>query len=76
MKWFFIDGLGTGVTFESLADSGGERFMSLDLKLSTSLGKIVKTGPPALASKLMAKEHQFAETGKMMMGRQIAYMIY
>eukprot|EP00972_Heterocapsa_arctica_P019020 2807893-Heterocapsa_arctica.AAC.1 len=40
MKWFFIDGFGVGVTFESLADSGGERFMSLDLKLSTSPGKI------------------------------------
>eukprot|EP00972_Heterocapsa_arctica_P048320 7126205-Heterocapsa_arctica.AAC.1 len=50
--------------------------MSLDLKLSTSLGKIVRAGPASLASELMAKEFEFADQGKMMMGRQLAFMIY
>eukprot|EP00972_Heterocapsa_arctica_P066953 9880930-Heterocapsa_arctica.AAC.1 len=50
--------------------------MSLDLKLSTSLGKIVRAGPVTRASVLMAKEFDFAAKGMMIMGRQIAYMIY
>eukprot|EP00972_Heterocapsa_arctica_P102060 15038403-Heterocapsa_arctica.AAC.1 len=50
--------------------------MSLDLKLSTSLGKIVRAGPAMLASQLMAKEFDFAAKGRMIMGRQMAYMIY
>eukprot|EP00972_Heterocapsa_arctica_P105909 15601703-Heterocapsa_arctica.AAC.1 len=40
MAWFFVEGYGPGVTFETLADSGGTRFQSLDLKLSTALGKV------------------------------------
>eukprot|EP00972_Heterocapsa_arctica_P095251 14047376-Heterocapsa_arctica.AAC.1 len=39
MAWFFVDGYGPGISSETLSDSGGERFRSLDLKLSTSLGK-------------------------------------
>eukprot|EP00972_Heterocapsa_arctica_P038782 5715678-Heterocapsa_arctica.AAC.1 len=38
-----------GITFESLADSGGARFRSLDMKLSTALGKILKTANNALS---------------------------
>eukprot|EP00972_Heterocapsa_arctica_P017226 2545496-Heterocapsa_arctica.AAC.1 len=40
MAWFFVKGYGPGVTFETLADSGGTRFRSVDLKLSTALGKV------------------------------------
>eukprot|EP00972_Heterocapsa_arctica_P068855 10175146-Heterocapsa_arctica.AAC.1 len=61
MNWFFCQGFGPGVSFETLADLGGERYMSLDLKLSTSLGKIVRAGPATLASQLMTKEFEFAD---------------
>eukprot|EP00972_Heterocapsa_arctica_P092254 13605421-Heterocapsa_arctica.AAC.1 len=40
MRWFFVDGYGPGISFMTLANSGGDRFRSLDIKLSTSFGKI------------------------------------
>eukprot|EP00972_Heterocapsa_arctica_P070184 10367665-Heterocapsa_arctica.AAC.1 len=67
MGWFFVEGFGPGVTFDTLADSGGEHFMSLDLKLSTSLGTIVRAGPATLASQLMAKAFDSAARGRMIM---------
>eukprot|EP00972_Heterocapsa_arctica_P014561 2144845-Heterocapsa_arctica.AAC.1 len=56
MRWFFVDGHGPAITFETLADSGGDPFRSLDIELSTSLGKIVKAGPASLAANLQDKE--------------------
>eukprot|EP00972_Heterocapsa_arctica_P053093 7818912-Heterocapsa_arctica.AAC.1 len=66
-----VDGFGNGVTFDSLAISGEERYRSLDIKFSTSLGKIVRSGPASLAADLRLKEHAAAMNGDMLMGRQI-----
>eukprot|EP00972_Heterocapsa_arctica_P113415 16437006-Heterocapsa_arctica.AAC.2 len=73
MKWFFVDGHGPGIAFDTLADSGEDRLRSLDIKLSTALGEIVRAGPASLAADLQLKEHAAALMGGMLMGRQIAY---
>eukprot|EP00972_Heterocapsa_arctica_P017555 2594403-Heterocapsa_arctica.AAC.1 len=76
MKWWMCDGVGPGVTFESLADSGEDRFKSLDIKVSASLGKIIKIANNSLTQELQLLEQAVASTGGMLMGRQIAYIIY
>ncbi|WP_288992754.1 hypothetical protein, partial [uncultured Marinobacter sp.] len=76
IRWFFLQGSGEGVTFDSLHDSGELRFRSLDIKLSTSMGKVVRAGPVSLAAELQLKEQQAVLKGTMVMGRQIAFLIY
>ncbi len=58
IRWFFLQGSGEGGTFDSLRDSGELRFRSLDIKLSTAMGKVVRSGPLSLAAELQLKEHQ------------------
>eukprot|EP00972_Heterocapsa_arctica_P067326 9935915-Heterocapsa_arctica.AAC.1 len=40
LGWFIVRGHGPGIDYDTLADSGEERFRSLDIKLSASLGKV------------------------------------
>eukprot|EP00972_Heterocapsa_arctica_P009830 1447025-Heterocapsa_arctica.AAC.1 len=46
------------------------------MKLSASLGKILKTANNALTIDVALLEQQMAEKGTMLMGRQIAWNIY
>eukprot|EP00972_Heterocapsa_arctica_P100994 14886157-Heterocapsa_arctica.AAC.1 len=46
------------------------------MKLSTSLGKILKTANDALTIGVAHLEQQMAEKGTMLMGRQIAHKVY
>jgi hypothetical protein len=77
IDWFVKDGFGEDVTFESLADSGEERFRSLDLKLSVALSKMLRSVNNALSTDVAQMEQKMAEdNGRMLTGRQIAYKIY
>ncbi len=77
IDWFVKDGFGPTVTFESLADSGEERFRSLDLKLSVALSKMLRSVNNALSTDVAQMEQKMAEdNGRMLTGRQIAYNIY
>ena len=77
IDWFVKDGFGPTVTFESLADSGEERFRSLDLKLSVALSKMLRSVNNALSTDVAQMEQKMAEdNGRMLTGRQIAFKIY
>ncbi len=55
---WFGDSFKEGVAFDALADSGGDRFASLDIKLSAALSAMVREAPSALPllDELMLKE--------------------
>ena len=63
-------------TFDSLADSGEDRFVSLDLKLSISLGIMLKEVNNEVTSSTAQKAQAAAQQGKMLKGRQIAWLIF
>ena len=62
-------------TFESLADSGRERFKSLDLKLSAALGVMLKAAKNQVTERVHFEEMQSFDKGEMLKGRQIAWLI-
>ena len=62
-------------TFETLADSGDQRFLSLDLKLSTALGSMLKTANNSVTQDVNLKETIATGKGTMLKGRQIAWLI-
>eukprot|EP00972_Heterocapsa_arctica_P095694 14112788-Heterocapsa_arctica.AAC.1 len=55
---------------------GGARFRSLDMKLSTALGKVHKAANDPLTIDIALIEQKMGENGTMLMGRQIAWEIY
>ena len=62
-------------TFDSLEDSGEDRFLSLDLKLSISLSVMLKEVNNEVTSSTAQKEHAASMKGRMLKGRQIAWLI-
>ena len=75
---WLLETLAPEATFESLADSGLDRFRSLDIKLSTALTVTVRNAPAAsaLADDIHLKEEAVFNHGGMLAGRQILLMIY
>ena len=63
-------------TFETLEDSGEERFLSLDLKLPTALSLMLKSANNAVTRQVVLREHTANMNGRMLKGRQIAWLIY
>jgi hypothetical protein len=63
-------------TFDSLADSGEERFVSLDLKLSISLSVMLKEVNNEVTASTAQKEQAAAQQNKMLKGRQIAWLLF
>ena len=61
--------------FETLADSGERRFLSLDLKLSTALGSMLKTANNSVTQDVNLRETIATKQGTMLKGRQIAWLI-
>ena len=61
--------------FDSLEDSGEDRFVSLDLKLSISLSVMLKEVNNEVTTTTAQKEHAAAKQDKMLKGRQIAWLI-
>ena len=62
--------------FDSLEDSGEDRFVSLDLKLSISLSVMLKEVNNDVTSSTAQREHAAALQGRMLKGRQIAWLIF
>ena len=63
-------------TFDSLEDSGEDRFVSLDLKLSISLSVMLREVNNEVTTSTAQKEHAASMQGKMLKGRQIAWLIF
>ena len=63
-------------TFDSLEDSGEDRFVSLDLKLSISLSVMLREVNNEVTTSTAQKEHAASMQGKMLKGRQIAWFIF
>ena len=62
--------------FDSLEGSGEDRFVSLDLKLSISLSVMLKEVNNEVTSSTAQREHAAAMQGRMLKGRQIAWLIF
>ena len=62
-------------TFESLYDSGADRFKSLDLKLSAALGVMLKQAKNQVSEQAAFKEAEYFDKGEMPKGRQLAWLI-
>ncbi len=64
-------------TFEMLADSGSERFVSPDIKLPVALSGMIRDAPDArpLLDEVMLKEEQAFANNFILKGRQIAWMV-
>ena len=62
-------------TFETLADSGGRRFLGLDLKLSTALGSMLKQANNPVTQEVNLRENLATQQGTMIKGRQIAWLV-
>eukprot|EP00919_Chromeraceae_sp_WS-2016_P013510 GHVR01031733.1.p1 GENE.GHVR01031733.1~~GHVR01031733.1.p1 ORF type:complete len:714 (+),score=95.88 GHVR01031733.1:463-2604(+) len=63
-------------TFDSLADSGEDRFVSLDLKLSISLSVMLKEVNNEVTASTAQKEQAASQQNKMLKGRQIAWLLF
>ena len=63
-------------TFESLANSGDDRFRSLDLKLAAALGPVIRKATNSLTLSVSLKEGMAAERNRVLKGRQIVWMMY
>ena len=63
-------------SFDTLEDSGEDRVVSLDLKLSISLGVMLKEVNNEVISSTAQGEHAAAVQGRMLKGRQIAWLIF
>ena len=63
-------------TFESLADSGEERFKSLDLKLAAALGPVVRKASNSFTLGIDLKEKIAAQKNRVLKGRQIVWLMY
>ena len=63
-------------TFELLADSGEDRFVALDLKLSISLSIMLKEVNNEVTASTAQKEQAASQKDKMLKGRQIAWLIF
>ena len=63
-------------TFEGLADSGASRFRSLDLKLAASMNNMIKSANADFLLSVTLKKQDAELEGKMLTGRQIAWLIY
>ena len=62
--------------FDALEDSGEDRFVGLDLELSISLNVMLKNHNNEVTTSVAQKEHAAAVQGKMLKGRQIAWMSF
>ena len=62
--------------FDSLEDSGEDRSVSLDLKLSISLSVVLKEANNEVTSPTAQREHAAAMQGRMLKGRQTAWLIF
>ena len=63
-------------TFDSLADSSEDRFVSLDLKLSISLNIMLKEVNNEVTASTAQKEQAAAQQNKMLKGRPIARLLF
>ena len=61
--------------FDSLEGSGEDRFVSLGLKSSISLSAMLKEVNNEVTSSTAQREHAVAMQGRMLKGRQIAWLI-
>ena len=73
--WFNEAGRDTA-TFESLADSGGARFRSLDLKLAAAMNTMLRSASNEFNIEVTLKKQDAEAEGKMLTGRQITWMIF
>ena len=62
--------------FDTLEDSGEDRFVFLDLKLSISLSVMLKEVDNEVTTSTAQKEHAAAMQGRMLKGRQVAWLIF
>ena len=63
--------------FETFTDSGEDRFILLDLlKLPTSLSVTLKEANNEVTTAVAQKEYAAFQDGGMLMGRQIAWLIF
>ena len=75
IAWWAETGKETS-NFDTLEDSGEDRFVGLDLKLPISLSVMLKDHNNEVTTSVAQKEHAAAIQGKMLKGRQIAWMIF
>ena len=75
ISWFREASMDTA-TFESLADSGARRFQSLDLKLAASMNSMIKTANADFSMSVTLRKQDAEAEGRMLTGRQIAWLIY
>ena len=62
--------------FDTLEDSSEDRFASLDLKLSISLGVVLKKVNNEVTISIAQKEHAASMQGRMPKGRETAWLIF
>ena len=75
IAWWAEANKGTS-SFDTLEDSGEDRFVSFDLKLSISLSVALKEVNDEVTSSTAQREHAAAMQGRMLKGRQIARLIF
>ena len=75
IAWWAAVSKGTS-TFDSLAGSGEDRFVSLELQLPISLSIMLKEVNNEVTSSTAQKEQAAAQQDKMLKGRQIAWLIF
>ena len=66
----------SGSKFEDFANSGDPRFATLDLKVHAALTQCIREGNKTLAAKLSSLEDQAMSQGKILMGRQLGWLIH
>ncbi len=76
MEWF-SESFQHGMTFAALADSGEDRYASLDIKLSVALTTMIRGAPTArvLCDDLVNREDAAFRAGRMLKGRQLAWVV-
>ena len=63
-------------TYESLADSGADRFKILDLKLAAAMGPVIREGGHVLSLAVNIKEKIAAQNNSVVKGRQLVWLLY
>ncbi len=76
MEWF-SESFQHGMTFAALADTGEDRYASLDIKLSVALATMIRGTPTAraLCDDLVNREDAAFRAGRMLKGGQLAWMV-
>ena len=74
--YWFMEATDGTKTFEQLSDSGEPRYQTLDQKLAVALLAIIKADCQILSLKVQTLEEEAIMQGKLLKGRQLAWLIF